>query len=196
MPRFMPVVALASAAFVVAGLARPADAAVLSSGSVPVDDTFVTASCTDAGGTPFDIVQHDVGFESWADKVTGAADSLGAGEIVDVTITRDIASTFTNSVTGRSWTATFRTRIDTLRVLAVSGDEVTVRRAFTGHFVGFAPTGAAIDRQDTRLEFTVVVDTHGTVDPTDDTESFDGVSKAVGRNTVGDICEVALTWTT
>ena len=195
MPRFLPVVAVASV-LVVTGLARPAEAAVLSKGAVQVDDTFVAASCTDPGGTLFDVVQHDVGVESWADKVAGAADSLSAGEIVDVTVTRDITSTFTNSVTGLSWSATFRTRIDTLKVLGVSGDEVTVRRAFTGHFVAYAPTGAAIDRQDTRIEFTVVVDTQGTVDPTDDTESFVGVDKGVGRNTVGDFCEVAVTWTT
>ena len=195
MPRFAPSVAVASA-LIICGFALPAEAAVLNRGTAQIDETFVAGECTGPADTTFEIVQHDVGRESWVEKVPGAADSLTAGEIADVTITRDIESTFTNSLTGKAWTATFRTRVDTLQVVAVSGDEVTVRRAFTGHFVAYAPTGAAIDRQDTRIEFTVVVDTMGTVDPTDDSESFVGVSKGVGRNTVGDFCEVAVTWTT
>ena len=58
--------------------------------------------------------------------------------------------------------------------------------------MAYEPDGSASARQDTRIEFTVRVDTAGTPDRDDDSEEFVGIVKSVGRNTVGDFCEEAL----
>ena len=184
---------VAAAALVAAGPAASAGAAVVDAGSAPVDERFVAATCEWPDGSEFDIVQRDLGTESWSVSLREPV-SLWAG-LLDVTSTRELSSTYTNEDTGLSWTSTFRTRVEDVRVLARSGTEFTVLRAFTGHFTGFAPDGSAIDRQDSRIEYVVVIDTRGTADPDDDTESFVEVVKGIGRSTVGDICETALTWT-
>lgn len=184
---------IASAALVAVGPAAAARAAVVDGGSTPVDETYVAATCEGPDGAEFDIVQHDVGTEHWSANLRQPVTLWGG--LVDITSSRDLRSSFTNEDTGLSWTSTFRTRVDDVRVLAASGTEITVLRAFTGHFTAYASTGSIIDRQDSRIEYVVTVDTHGTADVDDDTESFVGVVKGVGRSTVGDICEVALTWT-
>lgn len=184
---------IASAAMVAAGPAAAAKAAVVGAGSAPIDETYVAATCEGPDGSEFDIVQHDVGTEYWSANLREPVTVWGG--LVDITSSRDLSSTFTNEDTGLSWTATFRTRVDDVRVLGGSGTEITVLRAFTGHFTAFSSDGSIIDQQDSRIEYVVVVDTRGTADVDDDTESFVGVVKGVGRSTVGDICEVALTWT-
>ena len=184
---------IASAALIAAGPAAAARAAVVDTGSSPVDETFVAATCDGPDGAEFDIVQHDVGTEHWSANLREPVTVWGG--LVDITSTRDLRSSFTNEVTGLSWTATFRTRVVDVRVLAASGTEFTVLRAFTGHFTAYAPTAATIDRQDSRIEYVVDVDSHGTETVDDDTETFVGVVKGVGHSTVSDICEVARTWT-
>lgn len=184
---------VASAALVAAGPAAAARAAVVDAGTAPVDETYLAATCEAPDGSEFDIVQHDVGTETWSANLREAVTVWGG--LVDVTSSRDVRSTYTNEDTGLSWTATFRTRVADVRVLAGSGTETTVLRAFTGHFAAYASDGSVIDRQDSRVEYVVTVDTHGTADVEDDTEAFVGVVKGVGRSTLGDICEVALTWT-
>jgi hypothetical protein len=184
---------VAAAALVAAGPVAAASAAVVDAGSAPVDETYVAATCVGPDGSEFDIVQRDLGTESWSANLREPVTMWGG--LVDVTSTSDLSSTYTNSETGLSWTSTFRTRVEDVRILASAGTKTTVLRAFTGHFTGFASDGSAIDRQDSRIEFVVVVDSRGTADPDDDTESFVEVVKGVGRSTVGDICEVALTWT-
>ena len=184
---------IVTAALVTAGPAAAARAAVVDTGGAPVDETYVAATCEGPDGAEFDIVQHDVGTEQWSANLREPVTVWGG--LADVTSSRVLRSSFTNEATGLSWTATFRTRVEDVRVLARSGTETTVLRAFTGHFTAYAPTGSVIDRQDSRIEYVVVVDTRGTADVDDDTESFVAVVKGVGHSTVGDICEVALTWT-
>ena len=184
---------IASTALIAAGPAAAARAAVVDAGSAPIDETFVAATCDGPDGARFDIVQHDVGTEHWSANLREPVTVWGG--LVDVTSTRDLRSSFTNEVTGLSWTATFRTRVVDVRVLAASGTETTVLRAFTGHFAAYSSDGSVIDRQDSRIEYVVTIDTHGTAEVGDDTESFVDVVKGVGRSTVGDICQVAMTWT-
>jgi len=171
--------------------AVPAGAAVISSGSELVDETFDAGTCS-AGGIDYEFEQHDVGVASWRDTFHGPAVDFGYDQAWFGSFTRDVSTTYTNLNTGLSWTSKFRTTTRDEQVLEVEGTTRLYLRVFTGHFVAYEPDGSISARQDTRIEFTVRVDTAGTPDPEDDSEEFVGIVKSVGRNTVGDFCEDAL----
>lgn len=171
--------------------AVPAGAAVISSGSELVDETFDAGTCS-AGGTDYEFEQHDVGVASWRDTFRGPAVDFGYDQAWFGSFTRDVSTRYTNLTTGLSWTSEFRTTTRDEQVLEVEGTTRLYLRVFTGHFAAYEPDGSISGRQDTRIEFTVRVDTAGTPDPEDDSEEFVGIVKSVGRNTVGDFCEVAL----
>ena len=63
------------------------------------------------------------------------------------------------------------------------------------HFEVIAPDGSVAARQDVRVEFTIQIDTQGTADPADDTETFLEVTKRAGRDNVRDFCVDALEYT-
>jgi hypothetical protein len=185
----MALVAALGAAILVGSV--PAGAAVIDSGSEPVDETFDAGTCS-AGGVDYDFEQHDVGVVSWRDSFRGPALGFGYDQAWFGTGTRDVSSTHTNLTTGLSWTSEFRTTTRDEHVLEVEGMTRLYLRVFTGHFVAYEPDGSVSARQDTRIEFTVRVDTAGTPDRDDDSEQFVGIVKSVGRNTVGDFCEEAV----
>ncbi len=175
--------------------AFPAPAAVIGTGSDPVDDTYPTGSCTAGDGTVYDLVEHDVGTSSFRDKFRGSATRFSYDQVWFGSGADDVVSTYTNVQTGLSWSGHVVSQSRDQRILAVDGNLQTYLRGVNSHFDVIAPDGSVAARQDVRVEFTIQIDTLGTADPEDDTDTFLEVTKRAGRDTVRDFCVDALAYT-
>lgn len=175
--------------------AFPAPAAVIGTGSEPVDDTFSVGSCTAPDGTVYDLVEHDLGTSSFRDKFRGPASRFSYDQVWFGSGADDVVSTYTNVQTGLSWSGHAVSQSKDQRILAVHGNLQTYLRGVNSHFEVIAPDGSVAARQDVRVEFTVQIDTQGTADPADDTDTFLELTKQAGRDTVRDFCVDALDYT-
>jgi hypothetical protein len=108
----------------------------------------------------------------------------------------EIDRRYTNDETGRSWTAHEAFYEHDTRVLSRDGDllEMLVTSAY--RFDVFDEGGELDSSNRGMSQWTLLIDTQGTLDPSDDTADYSDFVRNHGASQVGDFCEDAARFTT